>query len=103
MARVDAIDYTDSFPKGTVQSVCGPVTIGLPIAELIDLDKERDRLQKEIKRLQGDIAKIDEKLGNAEFVSNAPPDIIEEQKSRKSDWSATLEKLAHALEQLKAA
>jgi valyl-tRNA synthetase len=59
-------------------------------------------LQKQIAKLQDDIRKTDEKLGNDQFVSNAPPEIIEEFKTRKVDALSTIEKLETALSQLAA-
>lgn len=100
MARVEAVQFADEFPVGSVQSVVREATIALPIAELIDLDQERARLAKEIKKLESDIKKIDGKLGNEKFVSNAPEEVIEEQKSRKSEAEAAMNKLSHALAQL---
>jgi valyl-tRNA synthetase len=103
MARVEDISFDQDFPLGSVQSVVREATIALPIAELIDLDQERARLAKEIQKLETDIKKIDGKLGNEKFVANAPEEVIEEQKSRKTEAEATMTKLSHALAQLEKA
>lgn len=103
MARVEKVELMTATPKGAVQFVVQEATFCLPIADIIDLDKERVRLTKEIDRLTGDIAKIDAKLGDEKFVANAPAEIIEEQKTRKSDAVAVIEKLSAALKQLQAA
>jgi valyl-tRNA synthetase len=67
------------------------------------LDKERARLSKEIQKLEKDIKQIEGKLANQGFVQNAPEDVIEEQKQRKIDAQITVEKLNRALEQLNVA
>ncbi|MEL7129566.1 MAG: hypothetical protein AAGK23_08455, partial [Pseudomonadota bacterium] len=67
---------------------------------LIDLSAEKARLEKEIGKLQKDIAGVDKKLANEKFMANAPPEIIEEQHTRRGDWTAKADKLAGALEQL---
>lgn len=103
MARLNNIDFADSFPKGSVQSLVGEATIALPIADIIDLDQERARLKKEIAKLEGDIKKINGKLGNEQFIQNAPEEVIDEQKSRRSAAQEAMAKLSHALEQLEAA
>lgn len=105
MARIEAIEDIGAGtpPKGAVQTVVGEATYCLPIADIIDLDKERARLAKEIDRLSGDIAKIDAKLGDEKFVANAPAEIIEEQHERRATWTSTLTKLSQALKQLQAA
>ncbi len=103
MARVGDIRFADTFPKGSVQSVVREATIGLPIADIIDLDQERDRLRKEIDRLRQDIQKIDGKLKNEQFIQNAPEEIISEQKARRDEAETAMNKLSNALKQLEAA
>ena len=67
---------------------------------LIDLKAERARLQKEIKKFQDEIAKIDAKLGNANFVARAPEEVVEEQRERRAQAEQTLVRLRTALERL---
>ena len=103
MARLESVALTADAPKGSIQTVVGEATLVLPIAEIIDLDKERDRLKKEIGKLTSNIEKIDQKLSDEKFVSNAPAEIIAEQKSRRAENEAMLSKFASALKQLEAA
>ena len=103
MARIESIEMVTAAPKGSLQTVLDEATLIMPIAEIIDLDKERARLKKELEKLAAEIAKIDVKLGDAKFVSNAPEEIIAEQKSRRANFEATLSKLSQALKQLEAA
>lgn len=100
MARLESIQFVNVMPKGAVQAVVGEATFGLPVADIIDLDKERIRLSKEIQKLQKDIQQIEGKLSNKKFVANAPDDIVAEQKSRKQDAEATIQKLSQALKQI---
>ena len=67
------------------------------------LDKERDRLKKQISKLEDDIRKTDEKLNNQQFVERAPPEILEEFRARKTEALGVIEKLSTALSQLEAA
>ncbi|MCD8497885.1 MAG: valine--tRNA ligase [Alphaproteobacteria bacterium] len=103
LARLNTITDTDNVPKGAIQSVHGEATIILPIAELIDLDAERERLKKQIVKLEQEIEKVDRNLANENFVKNAPDEIIEEQKQRREDAQAAHIKLSAALKQLEAA
>lgn len=100
MARLNSIEFVSDVPKGSLQTVAGGANLVLPIAEIIDLDAERARLQKAIGKIDQDIQKVDAKLGNEKFVANAPEDVIEEQKSRKSEALEKREKLDSALKQL---
>jgi valyl-tRNA synthetase len=103
MARLETIGFTDTAPKGSLQTVLDEATLILPIADIIDLDKERERLRKEIGKIQQELGKIEQKMANKQFVDNAPKEIIEEQMTRKADFTGTLEKLSSALKQLEAA
>ena len=90
-------------PKGAVRIVMDEATACLDIASLIDLKAELVRLDKEIVRLKGEIDGIDKKLANAQFVAKAPPEVIEEQHTRRTAAEAAVVKLSDALAQLKAA
>ncbi|MFD1712314.1 valine--tRNA ligase [Ottowia sp. GY511] len=59
----------------------------------IDVAAEKQRLDKEIKRLEGEVTKAQGKLGNEAFVAKAPPAVIEQEKKRVADFSDTLDKL----------
>ena len=104
MARLVSIELLAGNPPGrSVKAIVDEATLIMPIADLIDFDKERERLEKQIGKLQDDIRKTDDKLGNQQFVANAPAEIIEEFRQRKADALAVIEKLSSALTQLAAA
>ena len=104
MARLSDIEIIDGeAPKGAVQTIVDQTTLILPIADIIDLDAERARLKKQLEKLESDISKIDQQLGNEKFVENAPEEIIEEKKALKEQASLRHEKLSQALRQLEAA
>jgi len=103
MARLASIDYVDTAPKGSLQTVVGATTLILPIAELIDLDQERERLKKEIAKLEDNIKKISQQLDNKSFVDNAPEEVIAEKREIVETDGQKREKLHKALEQLLAA
>lgn len=72
----------------------------LPLAGVIDLDAERVRLKREIAKEEVEIQKIDKKLGNEHFVAKAPEEVIEEQRERRGEAEARLERLRAALARL---
>ena len=89
-------------PKGAVQAVLDEATLILPLEGIVDLDKERARLTKEIEKLAGEIKKIDAKLSNEQFVAKAPEEVIEEQRDRRESAEQARDKLQKALEMLAA-
>jgi len=66
----------------------------------IDVAAEKARLGKEVARLQGEIARSQGKLGNEAFVAKAPPAVIEQERQRLADFSATLAKVQDQLKRL---
>ena len=101
LARLSEIKTADAAPKGAVQIVHGQGVAALPVADFIDLDAEKSRLAKEQAKAEKEIATIDKKLANKNFVERAPAAVVEEQKSRRAGYEAELEKLNAALKRLK--
>jgi len=101
MARVDAADPTRDVPAGAAARIAlDEMTIILPLEGIIDIAAEKARLDKETKRLSGEIEKIDKKLGNAQFLERAPEEVVAEQRERRAEYAAALEKVRSALEML---
>ena len=69
------------------------MTLLVPLEGLVDLSAERTRLDKEIKRVEGEIAKCQNKLASETFVQNAPPAVVEQERKRLVDWNTQLEAL----------
>jgi valyl-tRNA synthetase len=68
----------------------------------IDVAAEKTRLGKEAARLEGEITKATAKLSNEAFVAKAPPAVIDQEKKRVADFSATLIKVREQLDRLSA-
>ncbi len=100
LARLSEITTSDAAPKGAVQIVHGDGVAALPVSDFIDLDAEKARLAKEQAKAEKEIATIDKKLSNKNFVERAPAEVVEEQKSRRAGYEAELEKLNAALKRL---
>lgn len=102
LARLETADVSDVVPQGAVQIVLDEATLVLPLSGLIDVAAETARLTKEIGKLEGEITKIDAKLGNAKFVAGAPEEVVEEQRERRAEADAALVKLREALKRVEA-
>jgi valyl-tRNA synthetase len=90
LARAMAILYepSDPPPPTSAIGIVGEMKLLIPIGGLIDVDAEKARLEKEIKRLEGEIAKSSAKLAN--FGEKTPPAVVEQEKQRIGDFTTTL-------------
>jgi valyl-tRNA synthetase len=103
LARIDGIAALDGqAPKGSAQLVVGEATYVLPLEGVIDVGQEAARLARHLDKLDGEIAKIETKLGNEKFTSRAPAQVIEEQRQRRAAAIETRDKLAAAMKRLAA-
>ncbi len=102
LARLDSLDF--GRPQaGAVQIVLEEATLALPLAGIIDIGAESQRLKREIDKVGSEIKQLDAKLANEKFVSRAPEHVVEEQRERKTEAEATAAKLEQALKRLEAA
>ncbi|MFZ4531984.1 MAG: valine--tRNA ligase, partial [Alsobacter sp.] len=101
LARLSEVRFEIVAPPQSVQMVVRGEVAALPLAGIVDVAAERQRLQKEIGKIDADVAKTDAKLGNADFLARAPEEVVEEQRERRDEAVARRQKLADALERLK--
>ncbi len=98
LARVTEIETLEgAAPSGVVQAVIGEATFMLPLADVIDLGAERARLLKARGVAAQEIAKIEKKFGNAEFMAKAKEEVIEENRDRLESFTAEIARLDAAL------
>lgn len=99
-AKNITVDNNLVKPKASASKVINNCEIYIPLEGIIDLELERNRLQKEINRLEGSLIGIDKKLNNEKFVNNAPTDVVEKEKQKKEDWQNNIVKLKSLLEEI---
>ncbi len=98
LARLETINFEDAVPQGSVQLIHKGTRAALIVSDALDIEAEKARLSKELQKIDKEIATIEKKLGNENFVSKAPQEVIEEQKSRLADYVEKKEKFSSALE-----
>ena len=103
LARVSEISSAPSAPAGSVQLVVRGEVAALPLKGVIDLAAERARLAKEMQKAEADIARVDAKLNNPNFMARAPEEVVEEEKEKRAEALSRKAKIAEALERLKGA
>ena len=100
LARISEIAFADAPPPSSVQLIVRGEVAALPLEGIVDLAAERARLLKETQKLDGEIAKIDAKLGNADFLRRAPEEVVDEQRARREEAEARKAKIGEALRRL---
>lgn len=89
-----------SAPKGTPAALTPIGELFLPLEGLIDPAAERDRLGKEIVKVEQELAKVRTKLADPNFASKVPPQVLAEHQAREESWKQKLEQLRRMLEHL---
>jgi valyl-tRNA synthetase len=103
LARVSEISSAASAPAGSVQLVVRGEVAALPLKGVIDLAAERARLAKEMQKADADIARVDAKLNNPNFMARAPEEVVDEEKEKREEAVGRKAKIAEALDRLKGA
>ena len=95
LAKLESVTWLnqgDETPMSATALV-GEMEILVPMAGLIDKDAELARLNKETDKLQKELAKVKGKLSNEKFVSKAPEEVVAKEKARMAEMEATFTKL----------
>ncbi len=95
--EVEVLPDKEGIDSKAVNIVVDGAEIFLPLEELVDKDKELERLNKEKKQLEGEIKRVEGKLNNKGFVSKAPQKLIEEEKAKGIKYREMLEKVLESI------
>jgi valyl-tRNA synthetase len=96
LARIASIDHVEAAPAGSLPILVRETLAALPLAGLVDFEAEKVRLDKEIARQRAEVAKVDAKFANADFVARAPEEIITEHQDRREAALARIAELEAA-------
>jgi len=102
LARVGTLDVGvgRERPKASASVVVGRNQVFVPLAGMIDLDVERERLEKEISSKEGFLKGVEKKLLNEQFVARAPDDVVARERAKASDARAEISRLKTSLAEL---
>lgn len=103
MARLNVVSFDETTPEGSAQIIIGEAVACMPLKGVIDVDAEKQRLTKDIGKVEQDIAKINGKLGNEKFVARAPDEVVAQERARLQEANEKREMLESAIERLDAA
>ena len=88
-------------PKLAKTAVISGAQVFIPLADLVNVDDEIKRMEKEEKSLQAEVDRSTKKLGNQGFVAHAPEEVIAKEKAKKADYESQLESVRQRIEELK--
>jgi len=100
LSRVESLEKTSDFPKGTISIGAPGATFGLPLAGLIDIDAEKTRLQKSLDKLGKEIGGLKGRLNNPKFAASAPEDVVAEAQANLDARQEEADQLQAALNRL---
>ncbi len=89
------------IPEDAVSTVIPGAVIYIPFADLVDIEKEIERLQKEKGRLEGELKRVNGMLANPNFVNKAPESKLAEEKAKLEKYTEMMKQVEERLEQLK--
>ena len=98
---VDIVTEVPADTEGMVNVVTEDARMFMPLSELVDLDKERERINREIAKAEGELAKIEGKLNNEKFISRAPENVVAAEREKLERAKALIANLKTSLEALK--
>ncbi len=95
LAKVDSISIVPDYApvKTDASAVMANVEIYVPLLDLIDFEKERARIDKEIEKARAELGKVEKKLSNSSFTGKAPAEVIEKERTKQSEYNELLSKL----------
>jgi valyl-tRNA synthetase len=102
LARVGRAEYrvAGDGPKGAATAVVGATEVYLPLDDLINLDEERVRLAKEVAKMADEIARVQKKLSNSDFVAKAKEEVIQKERDKALQFEEKIRTLRSSLEKI---
>ena len=99
-SEVSVVDEAPEGSEGMVSVITDNARMYMPMAELVDLEKERERMNKELANAQKQLAGQIAKLANENFVSRAPEHVVNIEREKKAKLEALIENITLSLENL---
>jgi len=98
--RLEIVPSLEKKPERALTLVSGEVEVYLPLAGMVDLERERARLAKELERLAGEMARAEKLLANESFVAKAPAAVIQKERDKLEGYRERQARIEARLEAL---
>ena len=100
LARVTQIGFAPVAPPGSAQMIVRETLVALPLEGVVDIAAERARLAKELAAQRKEVAGVDAKLANPDFIARAPEEVVEDNRERRETAAARIVRIEAALARL---
>ncbi|MBQ7095476.1 MAG: valine--tRNA ligase [Clostridia bacterium] len=100
LASCEELYINEQPPEGAVKLVCNGANLYMPFDQLVDIAEEIERLSKELKKAESELARVEGKLKNQGFLAKAPAALVEEEKAKKDKFSALCASLKESIEEM---
>jgi len=102
VGRIEAVDFLDGEAEAppSATALLGDMRIFVPMAGLIDVAAERQRLGRQAKKVEAELARAEAKLANPRFVDNAPADVVAKERERQAEFRRQLDQIREQLGRL---
>ena len=102
LARVGASEFRQAGdrPKGAATAVIGAMEIYLPLDDLVNLDEERARLAKEVGKVEDELARVQKKLANGDFLAKAKTEVVHKEREKATQFEEKIRTLRSSLEKI---
>ena len=100
LARIENITFLEGEAPPSATALLGKMKILVPLAGLIDVEAERERLGRDIEKVRVNLGRCEQKLSTPSFVNGAPADVVAKERTRAAELRASLEQLEAQRERL---
>ena len=101
-SMVEIAETEENIPEDAVSVVINGAKIFIPLDELVDFEKEKERLTKEKAKLEGEIKRVNGKLSNQGFLAKAPESLVNEEKAKKEKFEEMMKSVLERIENIEA-
>jgi len=100
LARLSSLRYEEDYrpPEGAAKGVVGPLTLYLPLAGVVDWEAARARLRRALKKVEGELGKLEARLANPGFRTRAPAEVVAKAEAEARELEARKARLIRHLE-----
>jgi len=102
VGRIESVDFLDDEAEAppSATALLGELRIFVPMAGLIDVEAERQRLGKQAKKVEAELSRAEAKLANPRFVDNAPAEVVAKERERQAEFRRQLDQIREQLRRL---